>query len=185
MPPRSTAARDRLASGVNPLYRRVVETYVEAPAIKLREVPTRRACSTPDAARRVVGGKIAAWSCSRPTLRRLEDFRQPPSWPRRRRAAGGRQRSRESGGWRRGRQGADIVVGEGQGLGGAAVVRSAPTWGVFAARTSSSGGCGSLVGATVDLDGARGFALTLHSASSTSGAPRRPRTSAPTSHCAR
>ena len=49
-----------LAGGVNPLYRRVVETYVDGPGLKLREVPSPAGVVDLDAARRVVGGKTAA-----------------------------------------------------------------------------------------------------------------------------
>src|SRR5690349_11151717 len=49
-----------LAGGVNPLYRRVVETYADGPGLKLRDVPSPEGVIDPDAARRVLGGKTAA-----------------------------------------------------------------------------------------------------------------------------
>jgi glycine dehydrogenase subunit 1 len=153
-----------LAGGVNPLYRRVVETYVDGPGLTLREVPSPEGVVDLEAARRVVGERTAAlvvqspnfWGC-------LEDVAAAAELTH---AAGGvlvavsdpvNLGVLEA----PGRQGADIVVGEGQGL-GVPLSFGGPYLGVFAARHDFVRRLpGRLVGATVDLDGRRGFALTL------------------------
>ena len=152
-----------LAGGVNPLYRRVVETYGEGPGTRLRDAPA------PDgvldgAAAKLVGAKTAAlvvqspnfWGC-------LEDV------------AAAAELAHRAGALlivvadpvnlgvleAPGRQGADIVVGEGQGL-GVPLSFGGPYLGVFAAKQEFVRRLpGRLVGATVDADGRRGFVLTL------------------------
>jgi glycine dehydrogenase subunit 1 len=153
-----------LAGGLNPLYRRVVETYVDGPGLKLREVPSPEGIVDLDAARRVVGSRTAALVVQSPNFYGcLEDVQAAAELAH---GAGAllvvvsdpvNLGVLEA----PGRQGADIVVGEGQGL-GVPLSFGGPYLGVFAAKNEFVRRMpGRLVGATVDLDGTRGFALTL------------------------
>ena len=153
-----------LAGGLNPLYRRVVETYVGGPGLKLREVPSPDGVVDLDAARRVVGAKTAALVVQSPNFYGcLEDVAEAGEIAH---AAGAllvvvsdpvNLGVLEA----PGRLGADIVVGEGQGL-GVPLGFGGPYLGVFAAKNEFVRRMpGRLVGATVDVDGSRGFALTL------------------------
>jgi glycine dehydrogenase subunit 1 len=177
-----------LAGGVNPLYRRVVETYVEGPGLRLREVPSPDGVVDLDAGRRVVGGKTAALVVQSPNFYGcLEDV------------AAAAELAHGAGALlvvvsdpvnlgvleAPGRQGADIVVGEGQGR--ACRSRSAgPTWGCSPPRASSCAGCRAGWSAPPWTSTAPGGSPSpCRRASSTSAGPRRPRTSAPTSRCAR
>jgi len=153
-----------LSKGVNPLYRQVVETYCEGPGIRLRSASIGDGATDLDALRKVVSGQTAAVVVQHPNfLGCLEDVKTaadiahaqgallvvvadpvnlglltPP-----------------------GALGADIVVGEGQGL-GVPMSFGGPNLGVFAAKQELVRRMpGRLVGATVDLDGQRGFVLTL------------------------
>jgi glycine dehydrogenase subunit 1 len=153
-----------LSRGVNPLYRQVVETYGEGPELRLRSVPLGDGVTDLDALRKAVTDRVAAVVVQSPNFFGcLEDLRAaaeiahgagallvavsdpvnlglltPP-----------------------GAAGADIVVGEGQGL-GVPMSFGGPNLGVFATRKELVRRMpGRLVGATVDLDGQRGFVLTL------------------------
>jgi glycine dehydrogenase subunit 1 len=153
-----------LSRGVNPLYRQVVETYGEGPDLRLKSVPLGDGTTDLDALRKAVSDKTAAVVIQYPNFFGcLEDVRAaadiahgagallvvaadpvnlglltPP-----------------------GALGADIVVGEGQGL-GVPMSFGGPNLGVFAARQDLIRRMpGRLVGATVDRDGQRGFVLTL------------------------
>jgi glycine cleavage system P protein (glycine dehydrogenase) subunit 1 len=153
-----------LSRGVNPLYRQVVETYAEGPNLKLRSAPLGDGLTDPDALRKIVSDTTAAVAVQYPNFFGcLEDLRAvadvahaagallvvaadpvnlglltPP-----------------------GALGADIVVGEGQGL-GVPMSFGGPNLGVFAAKQELVRRMpGRLAGATVDLDGRRGFVLTL------------------------
>jgi glycine dehydrogenase subunit 1 len=153
-----------LARGVNPLYRRVVATYCYGPGIRLRDVPAPEGVLDLDAAGRLVTGKTAALVVQSPNFYgALEDV------------AAAAELAHAAGALlvvvsdpvnlgvleAPGRLGADIVVGEGQGL-GVPMSFGGPNLGVFAARAELVRRIpGRLVGATVDRDGARGFVLTL------------------------
>ena len=153
-----------LSKGVNPLYRQVVETYCEGPGIRLKSAPIDDGATDLDVLRKAVSGQTAAVVIQHPNFFGcLEDVRAaagiahaqgallvvvadpvnlglltPP-----------------------GALGADIVVGEGQGL-GVPMSFGGPNLGVFAAKQELVRRMpGRLVGATVDLDGQRGFVLTL------------------------
>jgi glycine cleavage system P protein (glycine dehydrogenase) subunit 1 len=162
------AATDRreivLARGVNPLYRQVTETYCEGAGIRLRDVPAPDGVLDLDAARKLVTAKTAALVIQTPNFYGvLEDV------------AAAAEVAHAAGALLvvvadpvnlgvlegPGRLGADIVVGEGQGL-GVPMSFGGPNLGVFAAKSALVRRIpGRLVGATVDRDGARGFVLTL------------------------
>jgi glycine dehydrogenase subunit 1 len=153
-----------LAHGVNPLYRRVVATYCEGPGIRLRDVPAPNGVLDEEAARKLVGRKTAALVIQSPNFYGcLEDVGAAAEIAH---AAGAllvvvadpiNLGVLEA----PGRLGADIVVGEGQGL-GVPMSFGGPNLGVFAAKNVLVRRMpGRLVGATVDRDGQRGFVLTL------------------------
>ena len=153
-----------LSRGVHPLYRRVVETYGEGPDLRLRDVPLGDGTTDLDALRKAVGDATAAVVVQYPNFFGcLEDVR----------AAG--EIAHAAGALLvvvadpinlglltpPGALGADIVVGEGQGL-GVPLSFGGPNLGVFAAKRELVRRMpGRLVGATVDRDGRRGFVLTL------------------------
>ncbi|HEY3067106.1 MAG TPA: aminomethyl-transferring glycine dehydrogenase subunit GcvPA [Methylomirabilota bacterium] len=153
-----------LAGGVNPLHRRVVATYAAGPRLRLRDVPAPDGVLDLDAARPLVTERTAAVVVQSPNFYGcLEDIR----------AAG--ELAHAAGALlvvaadpvnlgvlaTPGQLGADIVVGEGQGL-GVPLSFGGPNLGVFAAKAELVRRMpGRLVGATVDRDGNRGFVLTL------------------------
>ncbi len=153
-----------VSGAVSPLARRVVATYCAGPGLPIRTVPWAEGVTDLDALRKAVSGKTACVIVQYPNFFGcLEDLDQaaaiahgqgallvvsvdpvalallrPP-----------------------GEAGADIVVGEGQGLGNH-LSFGGPYLGLFACRKELVRRMpGRLVGATVDRDGHRGFVLTL------------------------
>ncbi len=153
-----------LAAGVHPLYRRVVATYGEGPGLRVREVPSPEGVLDLAAAGKLVGPKTAALVIQSPNFYGcLEDI------------AAAAELAHAAGALlvvvadpvnlgvleAPGTLGADVVVGDGQGL-GVPLSYGGPYLGVFAAKQEFVRRMpGRLVGATVDLDGKRGFVLTL------------------------
>jgi glycine dehydrogenase subunit 1 len=154
-----------LGAGVSPLYRQVTATYCDGPRIRLRTAPAPDGVTDLDAARKLVDAKkTAAVVIQTPNFYGcLEDV------------AAAAEIAHAAGALLivvadpvnlgvlegPGRLGADIVVGEGQGL-GVPMSYGGPNLGVFAAKKELVRRMpGRLVGATVDLDGQRGFVLTL------------------------
>jgi len=153
-----------LAAGVNPRARRVVATYGAGGSLRLRDVAAPDGVLDADAARRACGAKTAALVVQSPNFYGcLEDV------------AAAAEIAHAAGALlivvadpvnlgvleAPGRLGADVVVGEGQGL-GVPLSFGGPYLGVFAAKTEFVRRLpGRLVGATVDRDGRRGFVLTL------------------------
>jgi glycine dehydrogenase subunit 1 len=153
-----------LAAGVNPSYRRVVATYCAGPGLRLREAPAPGGVLDAEAARTLCGPRTAALVVQSPNFYGcLEDVGAAAEIAH---AAGAvlvvvadpvNLGVLEA----PGRLGADVVVGEGQGL-GVPLSYGGPYLGVFAAKQDFVRRMpGRLVGATVDRDGHRGFVLTL------------------------
>ena len=153
-----------LSRGVNPLYKRVTATYCVGPGIRLRDAAGPDGVTDLEAAKKAVGGKTGALVIQTPNFYGcLEDV------------AAAAEIAHAAGALLvvvadpvnlgvlegPGKLGADIVVGEGQGL-GVPMSFGGPNLGVFAAKKELVRRMpGRLVGATVDSDGARGFVLTL------------------------
>jgi glycine dehydrogenase subunit 1 len=153
-----------LSRAVHPLYKRVTATYCEGPGVRLRDLPAPDGVTDLAAARQIVTEKTAALVIQTPNFYGcLEDV------------AAAAELAHAAGALLvvvadpvnlgvlegPGKLGADIVVGEGQGLGVPASF-GGPNLGVFAAKNELVRRMpGRLVGATVDRDGKRGFVLTL------------------------
>jgi glycine dehydrogenase subunit 1 len=153
-----------VSAGVHPLYHRVARTYAAGPALAMTGVPLDGGSTALDAARAAVSGATAALVIQSPNFYGcLEDI------------AAAAEIAHGSGALLivvtdpislgvlapPGASGADIVVGEGQGL-GVPMAFGGPNLGIFATRNELVRRMpGRLVGATVDLEGRRGFVLTL------------------------
>src|SRR5438105_5788790 len=160
-----------LARGVHPLYRRVTATYCDGPAIRLRDVPAPEGVLDVEAATKLIGKKTAALVVQSPNFYGcLEDV------------AAAAEIAHAAGALlivvadpvnlgvleAPGRLGADIVVGEGQGL-GVPMSFGGPNLGVFAAKAELVRRMpGRLVRATVDKEGQHGCVLTMQTSRSRS-----------------
>jgi glycine cleavage system P protein (glycine dehydrogenase) subunit 1 len=163
---RSATGRQEIviAGGVNPRYRQVTTTYAAGSGLRLRPAPEPEGVLDVEAARKLCGPKTAALVVQSPNVYGcVEDL------------SGAAEIAHAAGALlivvadpvnlgvleAPGRLGADVVVGEGQGL-GVPLSYGGPYLGVFAAKHDFLRRLpGRLVGATVDLDGHRGFVLTL------------------------
>jgi glycine dehydrogenase subunit 1 len=153
-----------VSGAVSPLARRVVATYCAGPRLPIKVVPWGDGVTDLDALRKAVSEKTAAVMVQYPNfLGNLEDLDAAAAV------------AHEKGALLvvsvdpialallrpPGEAGADIVVGEGQGLGSPATF-GGPYLGLFACRKELVRRMpGRLVGATVDAAGRRGFVLTL------------------------
>ncbi|MBI2218280.1 MAG: aminomethyl-transferring glycine dehydrogenase subunit GcvPA [Candidatus Rokubacteria bacterium] len=153
-----------LPGSLHPLYRRAVASYCQGMDLRLRDAAAPDGVVDPDAVRGLVTEATAAVVVQSPNFYGcLEDVAALSEIAH---AAGALSivvaapvnlGVLEA----PGRQGADIAVGEGQGL-GVPMSFGGPNLGVFAATQALVRRMpGRLVGATVDLDGQRGFVLTL------------------------
>ena len=158
-----------IAESVHPHYRAVARTYAEGPELEVVEPPAERGRTfdgrlAPDVARRCVDGQTAALIVQQPNfLGAIEDLRALAAV------------AHDAGALfvvaanpialalleAPGAAGADIVVGEGQPL-GIPLSFGGPWLGLFAAREQYIRQMpGRIVGVTTDVDGRRGFVLTL------------------------
>jgi len=153
-----------LSRGVNPLYRQVVETYGEGPNLRLRSAALTDGVTDADGLKKAVSQTTAAVVLQSPNFFGCLETIPPAA-----------EIAHAAGALLivtadpvnlgvlapPGALGADIVVGEGQGL-GVPMSFGGPNLGVFATKQDLVRRMpGRLVGATVDLDGRRGFVLTL------------------------
>jgi glycine dehydrogenase subunit 1 len=154
-----------VASGaLSPLARRVVETYCAGPRLPVKTVPWVDGVTDLDALRKAVTGKTACVLVQYPNFFGcLEDLDQVAAIAHERGALLVVSVDPVALALLRppGSVGADIVVGEGQALGNH-LNFGGPYLGLFSCRKELVRRMpGRLVGATVDLDGDRGFVLTL------------------------
>jgi glycine dehydrogenase subunit 1 len=150
--------------GVNPLYQQVVETYCEGPDLRLKSIRLGDGVTDLEALGKAVTERTAAVVVQYPNFFGcLEDLRAASEIAHAKGALLVVAADPLNLGFLTppGALGADIVVGEGQGL-GVPMSYGGPNLGVFAARADLVRRMpGRLVGATVDKDGKRGFVLTL------------------------
>jgi glycine dehydrogenase subunit 1 len=162
----SATERDQIvvSGAVSPLARRVVETYCEGPRLPVKTVAWADGVTDLDALRKAVTGKTACVMVQYPNFFGcLEDLDQAAKIAHERGALLVVSVDPVALALLRppGEVGADIVVGEGQGLGNH-LNFGGPYLGLFSCKRDLVRRMpGRLVGATVDKDGKRGFVLTL------------------------
>jgi len=153
-----------VSGALSPLARRVVQTYCEGPRLLVKTVPWADGVTDLEALRKAVTTKTACVMVQYPTFFGcLEDLDQAAAIAHERGALLVVSVDPVALALLRppGEAGADIVVGEGQGLGNH-LNFGGPYLGLFSCRKELVRRMpGRLVGATVDKDGKRGFVLTL------------------------
>jgi len=162
----ATDGREQLviSRGVNPLYRQVVASYAEGPRLRIKEVPLGDGATDLAQLKKAVSDKTAAVVLQSPNFFGcLEDVQAAAEIAHAAKALCVVAVDPVALGLLAppGALGADIVVGEGQGL-GVPLSYGGPYLGFFATKTDLIRRMpGRLVGVTVDRDGKRGFVLTL------------------------
>src|SRR5215831_4200874 len=162
----STTEREQIvvSGALSPLARQVVETYCEGPRLPVKTVPWADGVTDLDALRKAVTGKTACVMVQYPNFFGcLEDLDQAAAIAHERGALLVVSVDPVALALLRppGEAGADIVVGEGQGLGNH-LNFGGPYLGLFSCQKELVRRMpGRLVGATVDTRGRRGFVLTL------------------------
>ena len=163
------ARRVLMPANVHPIYRRVVRSIVKNQAIELVEIPyDREGGHTPvEALKSHAGGEFAALVIQQPNFfGALEDVDALTDWAH---AQGmlviacvnpvSLALLKPPGEW--GKDGVDIVVGEGQPL-GAPLSSGGPYFGFMCCKQAHVRQMpGRIIGRTVDMEGREGFALTL------------------------
>jgi glycine dehydrogenase subunit 1 len=162
---RITRRRNVLVSrGIHPSHRAVLKTYLSGTDVRLIDIPCRDGISDLNEIGRRLNGNTAAVLVQTPNFFGcLESSEELAERVHSRGALLGVSVDPVGLGLLQspGQQGADIVIGEGQGLGNA-LSYGGPYLGFLATRAAYVRQMpGRVVGATVDLEGKRGFCLTL------------------------
>ncbi|HEU4724975.1 MAG TPA: aminomethyl-transferring glycine dehydrogenase subunit GcvPA [Candidatus Eisenbacteria bacterium] len=153
-----------VSAGLHPHHRQVLATYASAGGLEIVEVPLAGGRTDPAAAKAATNAETAAFLWAQPNFEGVVEDGEALTAI----AHGAGAYSVAVGDpvalsvlTPPGAQGADIVVGEGQPL-GVSMSYGGPLVGFFAIRKSDVRRLpGRLSGVTVDLDGRRGFVLTL------------------------
>ena len=153
-----------VSKGLHPHYRRVLETYGAAGSYETREVAIDQGATSIESLRRLLSPDVAAFLWAQPTFEGVVEDGKALT-----------EAAHAAGAYSiaaadpvalallrpPGEDGADVVVGEGQPL-GVPMGYGGPVVGFFAIRKGDVRRLpGRLAGVTVDLDGTRGYVLTL------------------------